>query len=528
MQLRPYQQEAVTRTLLELVDPVCNPLVVLPTGAGKSVIIAALIKELLATGGRILLLAHRQELLKQNTGAIKAVSPDVNVTYYSNSIGEKDLTGDVVVAGVASINKVKNLPVFTHVIIDEAHMVNNDFDGMYRNLINKLGSVQAIGFSATPFRIKGGYLHTGKTRLFTCIAYDMPVSKLMELGYLCPLTNKSSAVNVDLSNIHTRAGEFIQAEYDAVFNKEDLIKEAVADIIKHSNDRHSWLLFCSSVDHAEKVRDELIKNGISSATITGNTDKQERERIIKLFKERRIQSVTNCDVLTTGFDAPNIDMIAMLRPTRSPGLYLQILGRGLRIHPEKQNCLVLDYGGNILRFGPVDRVKVRNSFQKVDPETIPLKVCPNCREVVDIKDKSCFACDYIWPVKEVKRELKHDTKASTLSILAKSALAGKFDGKTDIEIVDHKFIIHRKAGKPPSIRVDYHVNMIDCVSEWVCPEHFGFAKNKADEWWSAHAITKPPQTIDEFLRRREELAMPTKIKVVLNGNFPQIIDRTIT
>lgn len=527
IQLRDYQKEAIARTIIYLKNNPGNPLVVAPTGSGKSLMISALCREL--GSKNILVLAHRKELLTQNASAISKLNPSASVGFYSNSVGKKNLTADVVVAGIASIARVsqEKLPTFNYIIIDEAHLVNNVDQGMYRKLISTFPEARVIGFSATPFRLKGGFLHKSEDSIFADISFEIPVVQLMEQGYLCPLTSKSSAVEIDLKGLHTRAGDFIQAEYDARFNEEEIIKETVQDIIKHTADRKSWLLFCSSVDHASKVRDELIRNNVSTMTVNGETSQEERDRIIKLFKEGRITAITNCDVLTVGFDAPNVDVIVLLRPTKSCGLYIQIVGRGTRLHPDKKNCLVLDYGGNIERFGPIDRIKLKqNSFGKVETDELNLKVCPECREVIQAKEKTCPSCNYEYPQRVVERKLKHSIQASNLNILVNSLMKAKFDGNQILQVYDTRLAVHYKAGKPPSVKIDYYISQFDKVSEWICIEHTGYAQTKAYEWWATHGNGYPfPKSCDDMIRLKDQLLLPSKIVVELQSNYPVITKR---
>lgn len=530
IKLRDYQQESVARTITALQQEGCNPLIVLPTGAGKSVVIGALVKELLKSGEKILVLAHRKELILQNAAAIRRVYPEVNLCFYSNSVGEKDLSADVIVAGISSIARVadENLPSFRYILIDEAHLVSNADTGQYRTLIAKLAQkqdVSVIGFSATPFRLKGGFLHKAKDRIFTEIAHEVSITELMNRQFLAPLANKSSVVRVDLSELTTFAGDFVQREYDALFNKNDIVVKAVQDILSYSEGRKSWLLFCSSVDHAKNVCRVLWKHKIKAVTIDGETPQDDRDAYLAAFKEGKIQAICNCDVLTVGFDAPNVDLIALLRPTKSPGLYIQMVGRGLRLHPEKENCLVLDYGQNIERFGPIDKLRIKTSLTKAETETIPLKVCPDCREVISVSEKVCPSCEFIFPV-IVRERTKHSASASNLNILRASLIRAKFDGEQVLKVVRHSFAPHYKPNKPPSVRVDYYLNMMDKVSEWICPEHTGFAKVQAIKWWQFHTSNdEMPETVQELMKVLPEMDLADKIVVQLDNDFPKIVKR---
>jgi DNA repair protein RadD len=530
MQLRDYQRESVARTVAALSEPGCNPLVVLPTGAGKSLVIGALVKELLKPTERIVVLAHRKELLLQNAAAIARVYPEANVSIYSHSAGSKDLSGDVIVAGIASIANVpiEKLPGIGYIFIDEAHLVSNADTGQFRSFIQKLNAesgVAVIGFSATPFRMKGGYLHQAKDGIFTKLAHEVSVSTLIDGGYLAPFVNKSSVVRVDLSNLASSPDDFVQREYDPLYNNDKMVSEAVLDIISYSQGRNSWLLFCSSVEHAHKVCAELMKHQVNVAVIDGKTPQEERDLYIQHFKSGKIKAICNCDVLTVGFDAPNVDLIALLRPTKSPGLYVQMIGRGARLSPGKENCLVLDYGQNIERFGPIDKLRLRQSFGKVESETIPLKVCPDCREVISSSDKVCLRCGYEFPV-IVRKSSKHSTKASEHSVLRHSLIRQKFDGAQVLQVVKHSVMPHYKAGKPPSVRVDYHLNMLDKVSEWLCPEHTGYAKVKTINWWQFHTGNDAlPETAANLIKVVKDIELASKIVVTLDNDFPRIVKR---
>lgn len=533
MKLYPYQQEAVDKTISFLKNQLGNPLVVAPTGSGKSLMIAAICKDIREKRvhlPKILILAHRKELLVQNASAIKTLNPSATVGFYSASIGHKSLSEEIIVAGIGTIARIPKwqLTEFDFIMIDEAHLVNTLNEGQYRKLIAYFPKARIIGFSATPFRLKGGLLHKSDTRIFTDIVVDIPLEFLMKEGFLSLLRSKSSAVEADLSGLHTRMGEFIQNEYDPIFNNKDLIKRTVDDILIHAKSRNSWLIFCSSVEHAYNVKHEINQRSIVCQVITGETPKIIRDEIIEDFKDRKIKAITNCDVLTVGFDAPNIDLIVLLRPTQSCGLYIQSVGRGARLYSGKNDCMVLDYAGNIERFGPIDHIKLKeDSSGRIVVEDNNFKICPDCRECIALAEKICPVCQYQYPSREVIREIKHDMVASNLEILSSKIIKTKYDGVQLLEIFDYKFYLNEIQDKPTSIRIDYYTSKNDFVSEWVCIEHQGFAKENAIKWWEIHGNNLPlPESAEEMLQLKDQLKLPNKISVEIKGNYSVICEKT--
>ncbi|MCW7553325.1 helicase-related protein [Endozoicomonas gorgoniicola] len=251
--------------------------------------------------------------------------------------------------------------------------------------------------------------------------------------------------------------------------KNDVTEKAVAEIIDYGRDRRAWLIFCVSVAHAEQTRSLLVEAGITAESITGRTPKPQRENILADYKAGKITALTSQSVLTTGFDAPHTDLIALLRATKSPGLYVQILGRGLRISPdtEKADPLVLDYGGNVERHGPIDRISTDSIKSGKSSGDAPVKECPECFELMLAGLRTCPACQYEFPAKD-----KHDSHASNGALLNSQVEPEWLD-------VDELFYdIHEKFGKPPSLQVTYRCGF-ETVREWVCFEHGGYARQKA-------------------------------------------------
>jgi DNA repair protein RadD len=275
-------------------------------------------------------------------------------------------------------------------------------------------------------------------------------------------------------------------------------------------DRRSWLLFCAGVEHATHVAEALRRRAVRAATIFGDTPRVERDRIIAVFKRGEIRALASMGVLTTGFNAPAVDLIAMLRPTKSTGLYVQMVGRGTRLAPDKTDCLVLDFAGNVARHGPVDAVNpTRPGSGKGEA---PVKTCPECKSLLATAVRLCPDCGHAFapPTPAVK------TSASTLAILS----TGAPQWVAVDRVTYHR---HEKRGGRPSLRVDYQCGLVR-HREWVCLEHDRYPRRKAVAWWQRRAPGTPiPRTVAEALRQTDRLAVPAEIAVRPKGCFTEIV-----
>ncbi|WP_425070663.1 DEAD/DEAH box helicase family protein [Sagittula sp. S175] len=524
MQLRDYQSEAVDATFDWFAAGKGNPLIVAPTGAGKSVILAELIRRACTgwPGTRIMMVTHVKELIAQNCAATTRLWPECPAGIYSAGLGRKQAGRAVTFAGIQSVaKKAAQFGFVDLLIVDEAHLIPRSGATQYQALIAGLQeanpALKVIGLTATPFRLDSGRLDAGPGAIFDGIAYNIPIPMLVERGYLAPLVSKSPSFVFDTKGLHTRAGDFVEKEMDARFNTEAVTREAVQEIIALGRDRKSWLLFCISVDHATAVRDELRRQGITAEVVTGATDAGERARILSDFKAGRVRAITNVNVLTTGFDAPATDLLAFLRPTQSLGLYMQMAGRAMRIADGKTNGLVLDYAGNVLRHGPVDAVNVQDAPGRAkDPDAekgeVPAKTCPECQSILFIAQMQCPDCGFEFPEPEPKIE----RRASTAAIMNMTA-EDDWRVVTDFALRRHK----KFGGDHPVIFADY---LIDgrVVSEVVCIEHSGFPRQKAVQWWTAMAGTTPPATVDEALARQGEIRRPGEAVIRREGKYDRI------
>ena len=537
-ELRYYQKDAVAafdafvRTCPEL-----NPLIVVPTAGGKSAVIAFITKKVIDyPGTRVLILAHQKELIVQNSNELLNIfnSELVDVGINSAGLKSRDTDHRVIFAGIQSVHKKAwHLGSFDLVIVDEVHRVAVNAEGTYRSFLKDVKTINPkcviVGLTATAFRMKGGLIcdESNKERIFHKICYEAKIPELIDANhpnnrdkkqYLCTLISKNSVNCADMTGVHKTAGEYNLKEMEVAFDKNDLISRTVREIKELAFDRKKILVFTAGVKHAQNVYEKLLEVGFSAGIIHSKKSQKENDFEIQKFKNGEIKVLVNIEILTTGFNERAIDCIAMIRSTASAGLYCQIVGRGFRIHPSKENCLFLDFGNNILTHGPIDKIEIRQKKGGgSEIGTAPMKECPKCHAAIFAGSMECPECGYLYP----EPEPKHDSIASDEDILS------KWKKPETYNVVKVEYSAHEKEGKTPSLRVDYHLNAYNTkYSEWICLEHSGYAQDKAFKWVKARlqdgiTVSGIP-TINQVIDNKKLLKEPKQIIVDLNERFPRI------
>lgn len=396
--LRGYQQEAVDATINWCKKSVDPCLIVAPTGAGKSIIIAKIADVLYrASGGkRVLVTAPSSELVVQDHEKYGLTGARASI--YSASAGSKCLRHSVVFGTPGTIKN--NLHRFGNdyaaIVIDEAHGLSPTLLTIIDGLRERNPNIRVIGLTATPYRLGRGYIYrvdskdralsdtVAKDPFFTKCVYEIDARMLIESGYLtAPLIGKTDADGYDTSGLTLQKnGKFKQSDIDVAFCGHGRKTSAiVADVVSKGRDRHGVMLFCATIEHAKEALASLPPS--LSAIVTGETKTSERKRILRDFKAQKIKYLVNVSVLTTGFDAAHVDVIALLRATESVSLLQQIIGRGLRILNGKKDCLVLDYAGNVEKHCPdndIFKPEIKAAFKGEDKGVIEV-TCPECGQV---------------------------------------------------------------------------------------------------------------------------------------------------
>lgn len=516
LELRPYQKAAIDGLYEYWEQKRGNhPVIVAPTGAGKSLIIAHLVQDACQfPGTRILILSHVKELLEQNAAELVGLYPQADIGFFSASIGKKQLDRQITFAGIQSVweRAFDFIPAPDLVLIDEAHMLPKNSHTRYGKFIADLmianPLVKVVGLTATPYRLDSGFLHKGEGAIFDGIAYDISITDLMRDGYLAPVISKAGAKQIDLTNVHKRGGEFIESELAIAASDPALVRATIAEIVKYGANRKAWLIFASGVAHANMLADELELYNVPCAVVTGEDDMKERSAKIDNFRSGKIRALVNVNVLTTGFNVRHVDLVALVRATASPGLYVQAVGRGTRTAEGKENCLLLDYGANVERHGLLDQVNPK--AKSAGEGEAPVKKCPECEAYNPIAALVCIECGFQFP----PRELNHGTKAY------KGAITSDQVESVWVDVDEVIYSRWKKEGKPDSIRVQYMCGLI-WVSEWLCPDHGGYAASRYVA--RMKSLDATALTTAEALVECADWVKPSRIKIKPNGKFHEIV-----
>lgn len=529
--------------------PGTNPLVLMPTGSGKSLTMAMFIAGMVQTYPylRFLSLTHVKELVAGNYRELMDLWPTAPAGVYSAGLGRKDVHAQITFAGIDSIRRnIGRFGQIDFVIVDEAHRINDNeksgYQKVFAELRNRNPHLIVIGFTATGFRMGSGLLTDGS--LFDETCFDLSSANafvwMVQQRYLLRLVSKNPGIQVDEAEVRIKAGEYDEKSASAAFRDQDILERAVDIMIAHAEDegRRAWLTFAQSIDDAELLADMFRYKGYPVEAV--HSKRGDRDDILAKHRRGELIGVVNKDVLTTGYDDPRIDLIGVLRLTRSPGLWVQLLGRGTRplwtpgydirtwegreasiLASPKQNCRVLDFAGNILRLGPINYPTIPKRRQKGGGGP-PVRECPECGTHNHISLKCCEECGYEFPV---QKRLEEEASSQEL-VVDLNALPPPKPKEYGVFRVDQMIAARHKGrnGKTDSMRVDYFCG-VRRFSKWVCFEHRGFPRQDAEGWWKLHQgnTGEPPATVEEGVQRFTECRKPYYLKVWVNAKYPEIV-----
>lgn len=517
---RYYQEDAVNAVFSYFMSHTGNPLVAMPTGTGKSIVIAELTRRVLQTypDQRIQAITHVKTLIKQNHAKLIAQWPSAPAGIHSAGLNRRDFRQPIIFGGIQSMHRYAKF--FGHVdlvFIDEAHLVPSNSDTMYQRYITQLKKqnplLKVIGLSATPYRLKGGHLVNGN--IFTDVAFDntqlQEFNKLIDEGFLAPVVPKKTQLEIDDAGLHIRAGEFIPSEVEQRVGG-DVTERALRETVSEGQGRDHWLVFGVSIDHVKTIVSILEHLGVSAVPYHSKMPDKEADKALADFAAGKYRAIVSRDKLTTGVDLPQVDLIAMLRLTRSPGLWVQMLGRGTRPAPGKTDCLVLDFAGNTRRLGPINDPILPNPKKGGGGGQAPVKVCPSCMTYQPAGVRICGYCGYEFP-----RVMQLNAQASQQALIRRESEPPK------MLTVDHvTYKRHKKEGKPDSLCVTYFCGLTR-VQEFICPDHEdGFSKSRAAYWWSKRSPLAYPGNLEGVLGLLNHLPSPSQILVDFNSRYPEI------
>lgn len=409
MLLRPYQEAAITDACKAL-DKHKNTIVVAPTGAGKTIMLSALVGKRYKNGKKVLVMQHRDELVDQNKSKFERLNPYITTSIVNGTV--KDWKGGTVFSMVQTIsrdNNLKDRPAFDMVVIDESHHAAAD---TYLKVIDAVKEdnpdAEIVGFTATPNRGDG----KGLRKVFNNCSHQIDISTLIREGFLVPPKSYviDCGVNDSLRNVAISGNDFNMEQVESIMNRKVINQRVVEEYINHAEGRKT-VVFCSTIKHAEDLLEEFTDQDINAKLVTGDTPKADRAQILHDLAHGNVEVVVNVSVLTEGFDAPPVSCIILTRPCSQKATMVQMIGRGLRtIDPEefpnlvKRDCIVLDFGTSVLTHGSLEDSVSLDDKEKGEA---PLKQCPECEAVVPMGSKICPICEHIFDSgeKEEKEEL---------------------------------------------------------------------------------------------------------------------------
>lgn len=540
LSLRYYQEEQVSATAQSIIDGL-NPICASPTGSGKSLVLCGIVDEVISLKPtwNILILSHVKEILEQNHSALEKYF-NIEIGLYSQGLNSKTIK-KITVAGIQSANTKSSREKFEHfdlVLIDEAHRVSFDIKAGYRVFVNHI-KAQACGLTATNYRTKGGYLHEGENSLFDNLASDWTqlekFNQLTEDGFLSEIFSKKTALLMDTIGVKTLGGDFKSKDLSGKFDRENITRAAVMESIHFGKRYKAWLCFAIDIQHAENICKMLNESGVPSVAI--HSKMEDRDGAIRDFKAGKYKCAVTVEVLTTGFDHPSIDFIIMLRPTKSPIIHVQTIGRGLRVvyadgfdletregrlqaiqKGPKQYCLVLDFAGNTKRLGPINDIRINTGKKKKGASQIMSKECPDCGIENHLAAKVCINCEFDFPSQE-----KINARASEAELVKKTKKK-KPNVIEWAEVKSVEYNLHQKTGRPHCLKVTYKCGVLS-FDEYILLDGHSYAKHKANNWikfrWPHE--DRIPRTVEELLMHKDRILKPKKILVDLTNRYPVIL-----
>lgn len=520
----------------------------MPTGTGKSVCIADLAMQVIQgwSGQKVIMATHVKELIEQNMEKLRLMWPTAPAGIYSAGLKKYESFMPIVYGGIASmVGNGSKFGYVTMLIIDEAHLLSLKETGMYQRFIAELKianpRLKVIGYTATPFRQGQGMLTDGtkeKPAMFNKIVYDACSFKafnwFLNEGYLAYLRPFPTDSEMSTEGIRIIAGEYDKKQAQEKANDYDKTYACCKELVEKAVARNHWLTFGTGVAHTEMISSILNDEfGIATTFVHSKMDGKVRDQRILDYKAGKYRCLVNNGILTTGFDFPALDCIAVMRLTNSTGLWVQILGRGTRplyasgfdlstregrlaaiANSDKPDCLVLDFAGNSARLGPINDPQIPKAKGKSKPGGVPLKLCEGCgmmnhASVIKCANPNC-ECEFF-------RELKLSLHSSTDEVIKTSE-----EIKVEVFKVSHvTYALHSKHGGSTSIRVSYHTTNFKLYEEWINVEAPG---KRAERWWRAREGGEMPRNTLEALRAVEELRKPYAIHVNLTNKYPEIIN----
>ncbi len=495
---RWYQTEAVDHTFDYLNSGKgLRPVIASPTGSGKTPIIMKLADRLFSYKrlAKTVILSDRKEILRQNFDSSGFFFDGKKTTIFSAGLKQKKI-GDITFAGIqTAANYINFFKHIDFIIVDECHLVPPKERGRYGRFLKALNK-PTVGLTATPFRHNHGLIYGGKDNFFDGVSYDITdidgYNRLVSEGYLCRLISKPTNVQFDMQGIGSRGNDFKQDECSDRFDRSEITRKAINRVIRYGKHYNRWLIFAIDIAHAENIKLELELNGIPTVCIHSKMDTCRDMELLRA-KNGEYKAIVNVDVLTTGYDDPEIDLIAILRPTKSLIMHVQIAGRGSRVSPTKDHCLILDFPGNFKRLGPINDVDIKENGNRKKKSQPIIKTCENCGCHQPPTAKFCDVCGCEFQFIEQIREIEYDDE-----IVRKTKKPKKknIENWYKVTSASYKEFDSKKGG---GIIVTYKCGLRS-FKEPICLGYKGYAAVMARHWvkFRLRNVDNPSYSVDSF------------------------------
>ena len=528
---RWYQSESVNRVFTFYDNGGRGNIVLaLPTGTGKSLVIAMLLIEAFRrwNNAKWLMLTHSGELVKQNGAELKSLWPLSPLGFCNGEMGLYETSHPIVFGTIqTAVNYAEDFGIVNVLLVDECHLISDDENSQYLSFIatlkEKNPNLIIIGLSATPFRMKMGMITDGP--MFDQVLYDITnkemFNRLISDGYLAPLVPPPENLDThfDLSNVGLRGGEYATGPMSEVFGDKPKLTASVREFINMGQNRRSWCGFAASIENAELIAEIMRAHGIPCAAYHSKT--KNSAEVMTAFKSGQLRCIISKDKILTGFNHRPIDLIGWWRRTMSPGLWVQGNGRGTRTAEGKTNCMVADFGRNTARLGPInDPVLPGKKRPKTEPGDAPVKFCPQCNNPNYTTAKTCGFCGAEFPTTE-----RVDEEASRHELIAKSEM--QIPIFEDFPVHSVVYTVHTKRSSSKvnpggkSLKVRY-ISGMRSFDQYVAIENEK-AKHMVKQWWHERSRQPVPESVEEAIQQKDNLRVPSTIKVHINKMYEKKI-----
>lgn len=535
--LRPYQEQAVSAVTAAMGRD-RYVLLQAATGAGKTIVFCEAIRRWLRDFNmRIAILAHRRELITQARNKLLTVWPQAPIGIACAGVSkEVDVDQPVVIGSIQTLTRrAGETEPFDLIIIDEAHRIpargegiSSQYHSFLQTMENYNPRLRVWGVTATPFRLGHGYIYgrecrPGRTNLFPSLCYRIGISDLQARGFLCPVRAKEAEdIRTELAAVRTSGGEYRINDLSDLMSKPAHVGSAVKAYTDYGEDRGHVLVFCVTIDHAEKVQEAFREAGYTSGCVHSRMSLRERDRVLSDFAEGRVRVLTNVGVLTEGWDCPQTDLILLCRPTKSPALFVQMIGRGTRTAPDKEDLLVLDLAGNYRAHGDPDSpiVDIPSGAPKEsdEPPGREMKVCPECNGVSQLGSMICPDCGYEWPRFQLapidQRVRMKDISFEPETYDLVEAVPTEYESRAGNRMLKVELDV-----RPPGGNIPMGVNHFLDIEGNAHP----YAQRKAMAWWEEYAGTEYPETIARALDMWWAVTLPRQVQVKQDGKYLKVV-----